>query len=397
VQNEWYLSSHAWRTHLLDEVLAHWLAHAPDRQYGGYLTEFDRLWNPNGTGVKTLVSQSRLLYNFSCGYRYTQDARYRQAAELGLAFLREHFADRQQGGWFWQCRRDGHVDDDRKDAYGHAFVIFGLAQYARAFRSPDAAALARQTLAVLQEKMSVAGAPGFWRRATRNWQPDTSHLSQNPHMHLLEAVLSLHVVSDDNDVLASARALCRLAEHRFIHPQCGCLEEFFGPGWSVLSDAQAAPVETGHQFEWAWLLHRMADRTRDDAYRDLAGRLMAWGVRHGWDRQHGGIFNQCDRRGRPVRTDKTYWVQCEAFRALLYQALRDPAQPRDPLAGTARFVWEHAMDHTHGGWFASVNRSGTPVNSDKGGPWKLDYHVVSLCDEALRLLAAPNHSAREIT
>jgi len=30
---------------------------------------------------------------------------------------------------------------------------------------------------------------------------------------------------------------------------------------------------------------------------------------------------------------------------------------------------------------------GVLLNADKGSAWKVDYHMVSLCDEALRLLA----------
>ena len=387
MDDQWYLSSECWRRHLLDDLLRHWLEHAPDRQHGGYVTDFDRRWQPTGTGEKTLVSQARLIYNFCCGYRHTGCDEFRLAAEHGLTFLRERFADATHGGWVWQCRRDGKVTDPRKDTYGHAFAIFALAEYARAFDCSDASSLARQTVAVLQDRMSDHQHGGLWTRAAGDWQPDTSGRSQNPHMHLLEALLSLHAVSADPAVLDLAVGICRLARQRFIHPQHGCLEEFFAADWSRLDDDQAAPVQVGHQFEWAWLLNRIADRGEDHGFRDLATTLMAWGSRHGWDQRHGGVFDQCDRRGRVLRDSKTFWVQSEALRALLYDSCRGVTTHRAALDSSGRFVWQHCIDHEQGGWFTTVGRDGQVINADKGSAWKVDYHMVSLCDEALRLLA----------
>jgi mannobiose 2-epimerase len=381
----WYLDSAYWRAHLLDEVLRHWLENAVDRRYGGYVTDFDRAWQPKGAGDKTLVSQARLVYNFACGYRHTGQFEYREAAEVGLAFLREHFLDRRDGGWFWQCRREGDVTDTRKDTYGHAFVIFALAEYARAFAVSEAVELAAGALAVLRDRMTDRQGGGLWTRATRDWQPETDRRSQNPHMHLLEGLMALYDVTTDGGVIDYAASVCELARDRFVHPEHGCLEEFFATDWSKPDDCRAEPIQVGHQFEWAWLLSRMADRAPHDGYRELAGDLMAWGIRNGFDGLHGGVFDQCDRQGRPVRDTKTFWPQSEALRALMYDYCGGRSH-EDVLSSCAEFVRRHSVDREHGGWFTSVDRQGQPVNTDKGAAWKLDYHAVSLCDEALRLL-----------
>jgi len=386
MREDWYLDAGAWRRHLVDEVLQHWLARAVDRQHGGYVCEFDRRWGLVGAGLKTLVSQSRLVYNFCVGFRRTGRAEFRDAAEHGVTFLREHFADRVHGGWIWQCRRDGSVDDDAKVTYGHAFVIFALAEYAHTFDRSDAADTARRTVEDLQQHMRDGAVWGFWTRATRDWRPETQRRSQNPHMHLLEALLSLYRATEDERVLGLAEGICRFARDSFVHPEHGCLEELFASDWSRLADNQAAPVEAGHQFEWAWLLNRAADLGADPSFRGLAEKLLGWGVRYGWDNQRGGVFNQCDRHGRPLQTDKTYWVQSEALRAMFYVARGGGQLDARVLQTTADFVWQYCADHEHGGWFATVDRRGSPVNADKGGLWKLDYHVVSLCDEAIRLL-----------
>ena len=139
----------------------------------------------------------------------------------------------------------------------------------------------------------------------------------------------------------------------------------------------------------AWLLNRLSDVGGGDEHRELAKRLLDWGVRHGWDARRGGVVDQCDRRGRVMRDSRTFWVQSEALRAMLYAWRRGGGlvEP-EVLATTSEFVWRHCADHEHGGWFSCVDSGGEPISSDKGGVWKLDYHIVSLCDEAMRLLGS---------
>ena len=72
--------------HLLEDILPHWLQHAVT-ETGCFLPHFDRQWNPLGQDYATLVSQSRLLYNFCIGYELTQDDEYLQVVEKGIRFL----------------------------------------------------------------------------------------------------------------------------------------------------------------------------------------------------------------------------------------------------------------------------------------------------------------------
>src|SRR5215210_4965535 len=85
------------KTHLLDEILPKWLLSVTDQ--GLFLSHFDRKWQPLHRNYGTLVSQCRLLYNFSQGYALTGDQRYLDAVEGGAHFLLEHFRDQKHGGW----------------------------------------------------------------------------------------------------------------------------------------------------------------------------------------------------------------------------------------------------------------------------------------------------------
>ena len=114
------------RTHLVEDILPNWLRHAVTQT--GYLhPHLDREWQPTGKRYASLVSQTRLIYNFCVGYELTRDPAYRQALEAGTHFLVEHFWDSRHGGWFSACNPDGRIVRDHKECYGHAFAIFALA------------------------------------------------------------------------------------------------------------------------------------------------------------------------------------------------------------------------------------------------------------------------------
>ena len=97
------------KDHLLDEILPKWLKAVTDE--GLFLPHFDRKWQPLHRNFGTLVSQCRLLYNFSQGYALTGDTRYLNAVEAGSQFLLDHFRDNTYGGWYWSCGLNGEVQD----------------------------------------------------------------------------------------------------------------------------------------------------------------------------------------------------------------------------------------------------------------------------------------------
>ena len=68
---------------------------------------------------------------------------------------------------------------------------------------------------------------------------------QNPHMHLLEALLALHVATGEKNWLRRAGALVDLFKRRFVDPQTGALIEFFGEDWSAGARRRRTPARAG--------------------------------------------------------------------------------------------------------------------------------------------------------
>ena len=79
-------------------------------------------------------------------------------------------------------------------------------------------------------------------------------------------------------------------------------------------------------------------------------------------------------------------AQCEAARTLLHFArLRGRTDLYDLFEGTMVFCLESMVDDVYGGWYIGAEGA-KGRESDKGSHWKVDYHAVALCVEAMRLL-----------
>ena len=165
------------RTHLVGEILPKWLLAVTPQ--GLFLPHFDRQWRPLNRKFGTLISQCRLLYNFSQGYALTKDTVYRDAVAAGAQYLLSHFRDTKYGGWYWSCNLDGNVRERYKDSYGHAFVIFGLAH---AYQCTGDSALQEamlQTWETLNSRFrDTAG--GFNGRMTEDFKVTGTTKAQKP-------------------------------------------------------------------------------------------------------------------------------------------------------------------------------------------------------------------------
>ena len=365
--------------HLLEDILPHWLQHAVT-ETGCFLPRFDRQWNPLGQDYATLVSQSRLLYNFCIGYELTQDDDYLQAVEKGLRFLLGNFWDNQYGGWFSTCRCDGQVLDSQKDTYGHAFAIFGLAHAARITGNPDPQHAASETVEILKENFQDDHG-GFKLSLTRDFQEAGKTKSQNPLMHLFEALLALGDMSGEQAVYDEAEQVADFVLTKLVRASDHRLPELYNAHWQELPADDGGRIDIGHAFEWAYLLSLAVARGLPEHYLTHAESFIEYGLKLGYDAAAGGIFSPASPDGLTISGEKGWWQQCEATRALLRFAVRGGREElRRPLRKTVDFVKQSFIDQEYGGWYTSL------TSQNKGSEWKVDYHVVGMCLEAIQCL-----------
>lgn len=369
------------RTHLLDEILPRWLKGACTAS-GLFLPHLDREWRRTGDVTGTLVSQGRLIYNFAVGYRLTGDPKYLEAVGAGATFLAQRFGDEEHGGFHYRCDWNGKPTEDFKDAYGHAFAVFGLAHAARAEGAQSAdSRLLRSFIAL--SRFGQSEPEGLAPRLTREWEPPSAEQrppnSQNPVMHAFEACLSAAALQSSSIRLLAEALAEALFEGRDPGPDRG-LPELYTEDWEPLPTEQGGRVDLGHQFEWAYLLSRAGQLGHPEQYLDWAHELLDYGMRVGYDPEAGGIFANASLEGEVIDRSKGWWQQCEAARAMMHFAVEHGREELwEPLAKTIAYFQANYIDPEFGGWYHS------PTNLNKGSEWKVDYHVVGMCEEAIRL------------
>ncbi len=365
--------------HLISEILPNWLNHTRTEN-GLFFANLGRNWERQDRNVCTLVSQSRLLHNFSVGYQLTGQAEYLEAVNNGSDALLRYFRDSEAGGWLLSCDLSGEILDSRKDLYGHAFVIFGLSHAAAVTDRADLKQAALDTWEIVSSRFRDSRG-GFVGKLTRSFEPAPHTPSQNPIMHLFEALFTLDTLDDSGRVRQGGEQVADFVLNRLIRKSDGILPELYDADWRELSAENGGRIDVGHSFEWAYLLSRAAECGWPGHYLKPAERLLENGLRLGFDATDGGIISPAQPDGTITTPTKGWWEQCEAIRAILHFAVvRDRDEVWEPLEKIIDFVRNRFVDEKYGGWFAHP-----PDNLNKGSVWKVDYHVVGMCIEAIRL------------
>ena len=362
-----------WAASFVRSTLGHWLT-ASAAGTGLFNPFLDRAWTARAVDRRTLVSQSRLIYNFSRGFDITGESRYADAAALGIEALDRHF-HRGNGAYRWSVLSDGSPGDDSADSYGHAFVILALSSAAHIFAGRPPAERALEAWRSVRSNLSDAHGGLIWRMDA---QPDRS---QNPLMHSFEALMALHAVDPTGFARAEAERL--LAFMHTLHDfSAGRLIENFHADWSPLPWQEGGALNLGHALEWAFLLSEWHGITGDSDTLALGERFLETGL--AWAVDGGGVRESCDSCGGRVVRTSGLWQQCEAIRAVHRYMRR---HGRDDLGGTldrlVNYYRCNFVDPQYGGAFAGPAGPDGPMSMHKGDDWKLDYHTVNMCIELI--------------
>jgi len=375
------------RQSLIDDILAPWLAAAPTDN--GFLrSAMDRQWRPAEKQSATLVSQGRLLFVLATGWEVTGEQAYRDAVRRGAEFFIEHFPDRECGGWFWSVRPDGKVVDTYKSAYGHAFAIFGLAHAGRVTGEKRFLDAAMQCWADMKKHLRYDGG-GFKPQTNRDFSRVRGANTQNPMMHLFEALLALHAATNSHAVFTDAGDLAEFIFGRLYQADGGYLPEMYDRSWRPLPDDEGGFVDLGHQFEWAFLLSQAVRQGLPERYLTIGRRLLDYGMAHAYDARGGGVWARGDYDGRVTGRSKGWWQQTEHLRAVMrYAADHERPDLWPVLARSLATVKARFLDVDYGGWYGSAGTAGRPPaggSARKGSVWKVGYHSAGMYREALRL------------
>jgi mannobiose 2-epimerase len=391
------------RRHLEEQLLPFWMERSPDSDHGGFMTWFDELGEPTGETSKTFLGHVRLVFAFSAAHR----AGFGDGLALDLAhraadFVEEHFWDERHGGWTWIADRDGGITCDAKVGYGQAFALYAFSEYTLATGQERGRAAVERTFEVVSERMHDRRNGGWCELFERDWTPVAGpggeRKTYDVHMHMMEALTQVARATGDAAHRAALAESVDLLLERVIDPRTGAGRAQFALDWTPLAavefelewgrdeapeDGEARPLDTinyGHDVELAWLLGRAWDVLgRDRAgLTPVVSRLLENVLRHGYDKDHGGVFIEGRHGGPPRHGRKQFWQQAEAQVAFLegWEQLRDP-RFLEAFARTQDFVHAHLVcDQGGGEWRGLVEQDGVCVWGELGTGWKGAYHTV---------------------
>lgn len=357
---------------LFDHALPLWWRNGFDRAGMSFHERLD----VDGGGVKLprrIRVQARQTAVYACAGRLGWQGPWREAVEAGAQVLLTR-ALHPDGG-----TRHLLAGDDRRDLYDLAFVIFGLSEASRALNaSPDLIATA-ETLVDWSEANWTHPHGGF-REGDLTATPPRR---QNPHMHMLEAVLSLYEATKQPKHLARATKLVELFETRLFDHTHGALPEYFDEAWTPLAGEGGAITEPGHEFEWSTLLHRYQSHTSGRPS-EIAEKLRVHAEIYGVSLTNGAVYDEVYLDGRVHTPSSRLWPHTERLKANLvrFERVRDPEAALN-AAQTFDVLMRYLDTPTPGLWRDKLGVDGAFV--EEPSPASSFYHIIFALAELIRV------------
>jgi mannose-6-phosphate isomerase len=307
-------------TWLIGSAWPRWLADGIDRKRGGFFEALALDGSGCRADFRRLRVAARQIFTFAAAHRHGV-AGAEEAVRIGLRFLEDHAAQ-AEGGYAWRFDLDHRVIDATRDLYDHAFVLLALASAAAVVPEAELRARAEALLAW------IVGAFPHPSGGYVESLPPALPRRQNPHMHLLEALLAAHEAFGGTVFLDAAAPLVALFRERIFDHGAGALPEFFDDDWNAERKAGVFLVEPGHHCEWVWLLVWYQRLTGPDLeLQSIAARLMEFVDRFGVG-PHGHLVDVLGSDGSVIEGGARLWPQTEWLRAEYLRADPDPARQR---------------------------------------------------------------------
>ena len=395
---------------LQKEILDKWFPVTVDEQGGGFFENYRLDWTRGAGNNKSIVYQGRLTWTSAeAARRFPGKADlYLAMTRRGAACLADKLWDKQNGGFYWQVGPTGQPISDTKQMYGHAFGIYSLAASYQATKDPAALDLAKKAFQWLEVHSHDSVNKGYIENIGADGKPATGggnavgaragQKSMNTSIHILEALTGLYAVWPDPLLKTRVQEMLEICRDK-IYSEPGYLIYMFSADWQPTTN----PDSFGHDVESGFLMVEAAEALGQNDPRawTAARHLVDHALQYGWDNQLGGLYDAGAMNAQGVvtgglRTDKIWWVQAEQLNALLLQHEHVGKEtPKYWEAFLKEWDWitKYQVDHTNGGWWATVRADGTPASTVKADMWTECYHqgrAMLNVSARLRKLAASN-------
>jgi mannose/cellobiose epimerase-like protein (N-acyl-D-glucosamine 2-epimerase family) len=364
--NDVIAETEALRHWLFDKALPLWWEVGANRIGGGFHEQISLDGKPDARPHRARSIARQAVAYCEAG-RLGWSGPWRQAARHALDYLQAHFitADAMIVS---VVDTSGTVSDPTRDLYNQAFALLAYAHGHRCFGGRW-----RENAATLRQALQHGYADGSGGFREPNGEPPCA----NPHMHLFEAAIAWIAIDDAREWRALADGLAALCLQRLIDPATGALREFFRADWAPADGVAGRIAEPGHQYEWAFLLHRWAALTGRETPAAVA-RLIAFADARGLDHKRGVAINAVLIDDGVHDATARLWAQAERIRAYrLDRGAGDTARAVAAIKGLQRFL----QTPIPGLWFDQLKADDCFV-SEPARATSL-YHIVGAAAELM--------------
>ena len=341
-----------------------------DDEYGGLFEVLKSNGESKDISFRRVMVHARQLFVFSRWAKLTGNNKFIAKADKIFEFMITAFWDPENGGWFSKLNLDGSVQDQTKDLYAHAFVLFGLANYKNSLNRKTAHDWIDKTLTIIERKFSRKDG-SFCRDLSGDFVDLSPQIrSQNPHMHLLEATLYLLENDKQNPrYLTLVNRLLNLFENKILDNKNKLIREYLDQSFKPRL-VNSFIIEPGHHYEWAWLLNWSDKIHKSKKYDTLTKTLFDTGWRLGWDFNNGGVFDEFDCENNQVfLSTKRLWPLLELIKVL---SVLSSNSHGDDLTSTLTIVLGRYIQ-PNGTWIERFNQNWSAVDTTM--PTSSIYHM----------------------
>jgi len=334
--------------------------------------------------LRQIHSTARMVHCFAVGSLLGRPGSD-EIVDHGMNYLWNSHRDTKYGGYMWSLDDNGPVDD-KKQAYGNAFVLLA-ASSAKVAGHP----LADQMIADITDVLGKH----FWEEKhgavteefNRDWSPISNYRGQNSNMHLTEALMAAFEATGKTMYLDKAERIAKLVIGKHAASLGYRVAEHFDADWNLDKDYRGAdmfrPAGTtpGHWLEWSRLLLQLwvLGHKRLEWLPDAARQLFHQSIDLGWDQKHGGFFYTLDWENRPALRQKLWWPVNEAIGAAAWLTA---FHPDAYFEGWYRKLWgfatQNLIDRKDGGWHPELSEDLKPASSLFTGKPDI-YHALQAC------------------
>jgi len=409
-----------YQDHLFNVLLPFWMKFGIDHEHGAFFTCFNNKGDTLKSKSKYIWSQGRFLWMLSRlhyafkDYLDTEEAEgLINAAGKGALFLKKH-ALLANGKCAWVLDQKGSpiltdrkgnekkpVEGDEFDSGISAdqFLIYGMAEYARAANNPEYFKFSLELFDSVSERLQRGDYKTFPHDAPVGYK------THEKSMIMLETAQELADVAPFfND--PSAHRLTEIAKasmnetiDNFVKRDDKILLEMIKQDNSTAyKEMLGSYVNPGHALEDAWFIMHFAMRISDTEAIHTGAEIVRWMTTLGWDSKYGGLPQFVHKDGgkpkgsitssnindhmvmelRENWSNKLWWVHSEALYALILAYEN---------SGDSWFLNTYWQFHDYifetfpnpdkkiGEWIQIRNRKGKPEDKVVALPVKDPYHI----------------------